>query len=101
MKASEAFNTVCSMVADKYKDDGWEYAKSNHWMTKKDKKFKYQVRFYTDWNNVSDLIVSFYGAGSIKSLKSKEDVFWTDNIRCNVPKAGIDWNVAKREDFIS
>lgn len=50
MKASEAFNTVCSMVADKYKDDGWKYAKSSHWMTKKDKKFKYQVRFYTDWN---------------------------------------------------
>ncbi|CAH1225253.1 hypothetical protein PAECIP111890_05772 [Paenibacillus sp. JJ-223] len=45
MKASEAFDNVCALVAEKYKDDGWKYAKSSHWMTKKDKKFMYKVFF--------------------------------------------------------
>ena len=103
MQASEAFNAVCSMVADKYKDDGWRYAKSKHWMTKKDKKFKYQVRFYTSWNNVSDVIVAFYGEGIVKSLISKESIVGLRSYRYKRPKSdiynGIDWNVAKKENW--
>lgn len=49
MKASEAFNNVCSLVSEKYKDKGWKYSKSGHWMTIKDKKFMYKVFFYTSW----------------------------------------------------
>ena len=103
MQASEAFNAVCSMVADKYKDDGWKYAKSKHWMTKKDKKFKYQVRFYTSWNNISDIDVSFYGEGIVKSLTSKETICGVTSFHCEIPKSdiynGIDWNVAKKENW--
>ncbi len=40
MKAKEAFDSVCTKIAEKYKDDGWKYSKSNHWMTWKDKNFK-------------------------------------------------------------
>lgn len=101
MQASEAFNTVCAMVAEKYSGDGWKYAKSSHWMTKKDKKFKYQVRFYTSWSNISDISVAFYGEGFIESLSSKRSIFGINNYRCGLPKGGnhIDWDIAKKEDW--
>lgn len=99
MKASEAFDSVCGIIADKYKDDGWRYAKSKHWMTKKDKRFTYRVYFYTSWNNVSDLTVSFYGECAVEPLKSKDSIFHINNFRCGVPKGRIDWNIAKEKDW--
>ena len=48
MEAKVAFDSVCAKIVEKYKESGWKYAKSNHWMTKKDKNFTYKqiLEFY-------------------------------------------------------
>lgn len=102
MLAKDAFNSVCEQVAAKYVEDGWRYAKSKHWMTKKDKNFKYQVRFYTSWNNISDVSVEFYGAWLIYPLKQKgpvkESYYGLGTQRCHLPKEGhLYWEIAKPE----
>jgi len=99
MKASEAFDNVCALVAEKYKDDGWKYAKSSHWMTKKDKKFMYKVFFYSSWNNISDKTVVFYGECAIIPLKSKNKIFHTSTHKCNIPSGSLHWNIANEKDW--
>ncbi|MDR9856639.1 hypothetical protein RJP21_23840 [Paenibacillus sp. VCA1] len=99
MKASEAFDNVCALVAEKYKDDGWKYAKSSHWMTKKDKKFMYKVFFYTSWNNISDKTVVFYGECAIIPLKSKNKIFHISTHKCNIPSGNLHWNIANEKDW--
>ena len=99
MKASEAVDNVCAIIADKYKDKGWKYSKSKHWMTLKDKNFKYKVFFYTSWNNISDKRVVFYAEFAIISLKSKKKLFCIDTHQCDVPKGELHWNIAKMEDW--
>lgn len=95
MKAKEAFDSVCAKVAENYKEVGWKYAKSQHWMTKKDKNFTYKVCFYTSWNNRSDEYVVFYGAFGIYSNKSKRCFTALSTEDCKIPKGKLNWNVAK------
>ncbi|WGV58811.1 hypothetical protein QIH01_25600 [Brevibacillus brevis] len=97
MKANEAFDNVCALISEKYKEGGWIYSKSSHWMTKKDKKFMYKVFFYTSWNNVSDKNVVFYGECAIIPLKSKNKIFHTNTRKCNVPSGRLHWNIANEE----
>ncbi len=96
MEAKEAFDSVCAKIAERYKEDGWKYSKSNHWMTKKDKNFKYSVDFYTSWNNKSDETVVFYGAFGIESKKTQSG-FSISTQRCKIPEGRLHWNVAKEE----
>lgn len=99
MKASEAFDYVCAIISDKYKDNGWKYSKSSHWITIKDKKFIYKVFFYTSWNNISDNDVTFYGECAIISLKSKDKIFNLNSRQCDVPKGELHWNIANKDDW--
>lgn len=99
MKASEAFDYVCTMISDKYKGNGWKYSKSNHWMSIKDKKYTYKVFFYTSWNNMSDKNVTFYGECAIISLKSKAKIFNLNNRQCDFPKGSLHLNIADKEDW--
>ncbi len=96
MEAKEAFDSVCTKIAEKYKDDGWKYSKSNHWMTRKDKNFKYSVDFYTSWNNISEEYVVFYGAFGIESKNTQSGISISTS-RCNDLKGRLHWNVAKEE----
>lgn len=99
MKACEAFNNVCSLISEKYKDKGWKYSKSSHWMTIKDKHFMYRVFFYTSWNNISDKNVAFYGEGAITPLKSNHKIFYINTHQCNVPFGELHWNIADEKDW--
>lgn len=99
MISKVAFDSVCEMVAKNYINKGWRYAKSNHWMTKKDKKFTYKIYFYTNWHNISDVDVTFYGSGQIISTKSKKLIYYTTTGDSNVPPTVLQWNVAKKEDW--
>lgn len=97
MISKVAFDSVCEMVAKNYINKGWRYAKSNHWMTKKDKKFTYKIYFYTNWHNISDVDVTFYGSGQIISTKSKKLIYYTTTGDSNVPPTVLQWNVAKKK----
>ncbi len=97
MLAKDAFNSVCEKIAERYQESGWKYAKSSHWMTKKDKNFTFKVFFYTSWYNVSDVSVTFYGDFWIGSKNGKQGYFGLSTMNCNVPKDGLHWNVAKKE----
>lgn len=95
MEAKVAYDSVCAKVAEKYKETGWKYAKSQHWMTKKDKNFTYKVCFYTSWYNRSDEYVAFYGGFGIYSNKSKRCFTALSTESCKIPKGELNWNVAK------
>jgi len=97
MLAKEAFDSVCAQIAERYKEDGWKYSKSNHWMTKKDKNFTYKVLFYTSWNNRSEEYVVFYGAFGIYSNKGKKCFTVISTQDCKVPNGELHWNVAKED----
>ncbi len=97
MEAKVAFDSVCSKIAERYQQDGWKYAKSNHWMTKKVKNFKFQVLFYTSWNNISDKDVVFYGAFDISSSKTKKSYFSHGTCTSGIPKGKLNWNIAREE----
>ncbi len=97
MEAKEAFDSVCAQIAERCKEDGWKYAKSKHWMTKKDKNFTYKVLFYTSWNNRSGEYVVFYGAFGIYSNKGKNCFTAISTQDCKVPKGELHWNVAKED----
>ncbi len=99
MKASEAYDHVCSLVYENYKDKGWKYSKSNHWMTKKDNRFMYKVFFYTSWNNISDKNVAFYGEAAIIPLKSNHKIFNLNTHQCNIPYGELHWNIAEEKDW--
>ena len=99
MQAKVAFDSVCAKVAEKYKDMGWRYAKSKHWMSKKDKNFTYKVLFYTSWYNRSDESVAFYGAFGIYSNKSKQCFTALSTEKCNIPEGRLEWNVAKEDTW--
>lgn len=99
MKASEAFDCVCELISDKYKDNGWKYSKSKHWMIKKDKKFTYKVFFYTSWNNVSDKNVIFHGECAIIPLKSPNKIFYINTHQCKIPNGELYWNIANEKDW--
>ncbi|XOK62270.1 hypothetical protein ACJ7K1_03800 [Paenibacillus elgii] len=99
MKASEAFESVCGLISEKYKVCGWKYSKSGHSMTKKDKNFMYKVFFYTSWNNISNKNVAFYGECAIIPLKSKDKIFHINTRKCNVPSGQLYWNVASEKDW--
>lgn len=97
MEAKVAFESVCEKISENYKETGWKYSKSKHWMTRKDKNFTYKVSFYTSWNNRSDEKVVFYGAFAIISNKNKQCYTAISTEDCNVPKDRLDWNVATEE----
>lgn len=97
MEAKEAFDSVCAKIAERYKEIGWKYSKSKHWMTKKDKNFTYKVCFYTSWNNRSDENVVFYGSFAIFYTKSKQCFTALSTEDCNVPEGRLHWNVATEE----
>ncbi|MED4533995.1 hypothetical protein ABET51_04885 [Metabacillus fastidiosus] len=99
MKTNEVFDCVCNLVFEKYKDSGWKYSKSGHWMTKKDKNFMYKVFFYTSWNNISDRNVAFYGECAIIPLKSKDKIFHINTRQCNLPSRELYWNIANEADW--
>lgn len=99
MLSKDAFDSVCEMVANNYTTKGWKYAKSKHWMTKKDKKFTYKVYFYTSWNNISDVSVTFYGAAAIIPAKSKDPIYDITTQDYNIPKGKLDWNIAEEKDW--
>ncbi|WP_286675413.1 hypothetical protein [Clostridium sp. ZBS12] len=43
MNTKDTFNVLCEMIANNYINSGWKYSTSNHWPTKKDKKFVYRI----------------------------------------------------------
>lgn len=97
MEAKIAYDSVCEKVAEMYREDGWKYAKSKHWLTKKDKNFTYKIIFYTSWNNRSDEKVVFYGAFAIYSNKTKQCFTALSTEDCNIPKGELHWNVATED----
>lgn len=99
MQAKDAFDSVCVKIAERYKELGWRYAKSQHWMSKKDKNFTYKVCFYTSWNNISDQYVCFYGGFGIYSNKSKQCFTFLSTGDCKIPKGELNWNVAKENTW--
>jgi len=99
MKANEAFDSVCSLISEKYKDSGWKYSKSSHWMTKKDKRFTYKVFFYTSWNNISDVDVTFHSECAIIPLGSKNNIYCATIRQCDDPNGKLFWNIAKEKDW--
>ncbi len=98
MQSNEIFDSVCTLIAAKYKDNNWKYSKTSHWMTKKDKNFMYKVFFYTSLNNISDKNVVFYGEFAIISLKTKNKIFNINSRQCNMPNGKLHWNIANKED---
>lgn len=99
MKSNEVFDNVCSLISEKYINNGWKYSKSGHWMTKKDGNFMCKIFFYTSWNNISDKNVAFYGECAIIPLKSKDKIFHNNTRQSNVPKGHLYWNIANEEDW--
>jgi len=97
MLAKEAFDSVCAQIAERYKEDGWKYSKSSHWMTKKDKDLTYKVCFFTSWYNRSDESVAFYGSFGIFLNKTKRGCFGISTENCNIPEGKLHWNVATEE----
>lgn len=98
MDSKTAFDSVCAKVAEKYADSGWKYAKSQHWMTKKDKNLTFKVLFYTSWNNISDVSVTFYGSFAIYSTKTKRCFTALCSEDCK-PNGELDWNIAKESSW--
>lgn len=99
MEAKEAFGTVCARIAEKYADSGWKYAKSSHWMTKKDKNFKYKIKFYTSWYNISDVSVTLYAGFSVESIKTKKHIMAATTSNAGIPKGALHWNVATEDSW--
>lgn len=99
MKASEAFDKVCSQISERYTESGWKYSKSGHKMSKKDKNFIYTVFFYTSWNNVTDQNVAFYGECAITPLKSKNKIFHLNTRQCDIPRGQLYWNIANETNW--
>lgn len=99
MLSKDAFDSVCEMVSNNYINKGWKYAKSKHWMTKKDKKFTYKVYFYTSWNNISDVSVTFYGSAAIIPIKSKNPIYHITTRTSNTTMTILQWNIAKKENW--
>ncbi|WP_044482379.1 hypothetical protein [Paenibacillus antibioticophila] len=99
MQSSEAFHAVCERISSKYTSNGWKYAKSRHWLIKKDKNLTYKIYFYTNWNNVSDRNVGFYGESAIILNKSKNKIFHINTHECNIPEGKLYWNVADQESW--
>jgi len=97
LKANEAFDKVCGLIASNYSERGWKYSKSSHWMTKKDKKYTYKVFFYTSWNNISDKNVVFYSEFAIINSNSKRKIFHLDTRQCNIPAGQLYWNLANEQ----
>lgn len=94
MKARDAYNQFCQLLANDYIKSGWKYSKSNHWLTKKDKQYKYIIRFYSSHYNRSGERVDFYGSFDIKDLKSKETIFTKSHTEEKIPEWGICWDVS-------
>lgn len=99
MRSKDAFDSVCEMVSNNYINKEWKYAKSKHWITKKDKKFTYKIYFYTSWNNISDVSVTFYGSAAIIPIKSKSPIYHITTQDYNIPAGKLDWNIAKEKDW--
>jgi hypothetical protein len=99
MLAKDAFDSVCNLVFENLKDDGWKYSKSKHWITKKDKNLQYRIYFFSSWRNISDINVCFYGAIEIKTLKSNYRVFGLDTMNFKIPDGQLYWNIAKEESW--
>lgn len=98
MDSKVAFDSVCAKVAERYADKGWRYAKSSHWMTKKDKDFTFKVLFYTSWGNISDVSVTFYGSFAIYSTKTKR-CFTATCSQDYKPNGELDWNIASEDSW--
>jgi hypothetical protein len=99
MRASEAFDYVCTIIYEKYKDNGWKYSKSSHCMSKKDKKFMYKVFFYTSGNNITDKDVTFHGECAIVPLKSKNKIFSANIRQYKISNGKLYWNITKERDW--
>ncbi|GEM_PF-4870629 len=99
MLAKDAFDSVCNLVFENLKNDGWKYSKSKHWITKKDKKFIYQIRFYSSWRNVSDKDVAFYGEFMITSVETKNKFLSLGTNHFRIPDGKLQWNIAKEESW--
>lgn len=99
MQSNEAFNNVCEKISQNYTSSGWKYSKSSHWITKKDKNLTYKIYFYTNWNNVTDKNVGFYGESAIFLNKSKNKIFYINTHECNIPKGQLYWNIAEQENW--
>lgn len=99
MEAKVAFDSVCAKIAEKYKDSGWKYAKSSHWMSKKDKNFTYKVTFHTSWYNISEKSVDLYGEFGVFSNKTKECIMATTTRNYDIPKGKLSWNVATEDTW--
>lgn len=97
MLAKEAFQSVCTQIAQMYEQDGWKYSKSNHWMTRKTKNFTFQISFFTSYYNVSGEDVSFYGEFDIYMNKPKTQIWYLGTQQSGVPHGRMEWNVAKEE----
>lgn len=99
MQANKAFDAVCEQLSLLYADKGWKYAKSRHWMTRKDKHLTYKIYFYTNWNNVSDQNVGFYGECALILNSSKNKIFTMGTHHCNVPPGKLYWNIADQQNW--
>lgn len=97
MLAREAYDSVCARIAQRYEADGWKYAKSSHWMTKKTKNFTYKVSFYTSYYNVSGESVAFYGGFGISMNKPKRGIWGLGTENSGIPHGRREWNVATEE----
>lgn len=99
MLAKDAFDGVCNLVFEKLENDGWKYSKSKHWITKKDKNFIYEIRFYSSFRNISDVSVDFYGEFRITSIQTKNIYLSLGTADFRIPEGKVQWNVAKEESW--
>ncbi|WP_252244566.1 MULTISPECIES: hypothetical protein [unclassified Clostridium] len=101
MNTKDTFNVLCEMIANNYINSGWKYSKSNHWVTKKDKKFVYRIYFYTSWNNIRNENVSFYGEAAILPIKLKNKIYYISTQNSHIPNGKLYWNIVDKKDLNS
>ncbi|WP_252230302.1 MULTISPECIES: hypothetical protein [unclassified Clostridium] len=101
MNTKDTFNVLCEIIADNYINSGWKYSKSNHWVTKKDKKFVYRIYFYTSWNNIRNENVSFYGEAAILPIKLKNKIYYISIQNSHIPNGKLYWNIVDKKDLNS
>lgn len=117
LRPREVYLACCSLIAEKLTDSGFEYLKSSQKLKleSQNKKYKLEIKFSSDRDNVAGENIEFSGHFFISSKDlqkfSKANPlinYWNDVLLghdlgslVNPEKGKIIWNIAIKEDFDS
>lgn len=115
LKPREVYLSCCSLIAENLVDSGFIYLKSSQKLRleSQDKKYKLEIKFLSDRNNVAGEYIEFSGYFSINSvglqkfgIENPLINYWTNvmfahdlGALINPEKGNIIWNIAIDEDF--